>query len=144
MVAYFRQCSQIDALYMMSAFPSNYLLSVDRSALTSHIVYTVSDTMCTMPHTGIISPSPTPLQNASPRSLHPRRSIGRPNRTQRPNEQTNRNGIRSLPSLLGIRQYHTLLLRVLVQLRALAWLQHAEDNHADEGADELGESSEEV
>jgi hypothetical protein len=144
MVDYSRRRSQIDALHMPSAFPSNYLLSVDWSGLTSHVSYTISDKMCTMPPTGIISPSPTPSQNPSPRSLHPRRSISRPNRTQRPNEQTNRNGIRSLASLLGIRQYHTLLLRVLVQLGALAWLQQTKYNHADEGADELGESSEEV
>lgn len=31
-----------------------------------------------------------------------------------------------------------------MQLRALAWLQHAEDNHADEGADELREGGEQV
>ena len=80
------------------------------------------------------------------RSLHPRSRIRRSHRTQRPDEQTDRNRVRAISRLIVLRPPFLLLLVFgrSVQFRALTRFQHAEDDHADEGADELGQGGEEI
>lgn len=69
--------------------------------------------------------------------LHPSRSIRRPDRAQRADKQTHRDGIRPISRLL-----HILLAPVLMQLGALPGLQDGENDHADECADELRQRGE--
>lgn len=68
----------------------------------------------------------------------PPRHPPRPHSRDPANKQTNRNPINALSPM------HLMLLRALRQLRAFPGLQNAEDQHADEGADELREGREEV
>ncbi|KFY07140.1 hypothetical protein V492_07411 [Pseudogymnoascus sp. VKM F-4246] len=63
--------------------------------------------------------------------LQPPRRIRRPQRTQRPNKQTNRNPIRAL--LLDLRA------RLATELRALPRLQNREDDERDKRPDKLRE-----
>lgn len=74
--------------------------------------------------------------------LHAHRRIRSPYRTQCPNKQANGNGIRTLCRLR--RGLLSILRPLLVQLRALSWLQYTENNHTDERTNELGQRSEQV
>lgn len=87
-------------------------------------------------HTFIMTHDPPQPQSQPilPSIPQPRRRIRRPDRTDRPHKQTNRNSIHPL----------RLMLVPLGQFRTLARLQDTEYNHTDKSPHELWEGGEEV